>query len=208
MSFGSKGATAGSPWLGGLSGLDGVGVFFRLGLGPLSALGSEGPDDLVACLDIRAADQVDAVGHGRKDPVDNRLAVLVLQAFERFRNGLGLTGKIDDEGRVIGRLAQNGRLTGKNGGRNKVAGNRAHLLAETGHLPRAHGQRGLGRNVAARRTRAAVVRTRSHPTMSTSSRSVFSISKRSSGMRRLWTAKGLTMAFLHQASSSGMPRSS
>ena len=53
-----------------------------------------------------------------------------------------------------------------------------------------------------------VVSTRSHPMMSTSSRSVRSMSKRSSAMRRRCTLTGVRITLRHQASSAGMPLSS
>ena len=150
-----EGLAGGFRRLGGLGGQNRFGLLLLCGLRALSALGAEGPDDFLAGLDVGTADEVDAVGHGCKDAVDDGLAVLVPEALKRFCNGLGLAGKIDDERRMIGRFTKHGRLARQNGGRDEVARDRPHLFAEARHLARTDGKRRFGRDVAARGARSA-----------------------------------------------------
>lgn len=56
---------------------------------------------------------------------------------------------------MVGRLTKDAHLARKNGGRNEVPRNRAHLFAETRHFPRRDGKRRLGGHVASRRPRTA-----------------------------------------------------
>src|SRR5688572_7614250 len=58
--------------------------------GPDRGLGAKRPDDRLVSLDVRPADQVDAIGHGGEDAVDDGLAAFVPDAFERFADRLGL----------------------------------------------------------------------------------------------------------------------
>ena len=120
------------------------------------ALGTESSDDLFICFNVGAADQIDAVGNGCKNAVDGSVAVPVLQAFERFRNGFGLPGEIENQRGMVRRFAQHPDLTRKNRGRNKVSGNGAHLFAEARHLARRNRKRRLGRHVAAGRCRRSL----------------------------------------------------
>ena len=85
------------------------------------------------------ADQVDAIGNRRK------------HAVERFLDRLGLTGKIEDQ-RVA---AHDADLPRQDRRGHVLQAHLPHLLAEAGqHLVR-DGERGLGRDVARCRTRAA-----------------------------------------------------
>src|SRR4051812_34395037 len=71
-------------------------VFFRSFL-PHGRLGSECLDDFVVRLDVRAADQVDAIRHRGEDAGNDGLARRVLQAFERLADGLRLSRQVDDQ---------------------------------------------------------------------------------------------------------------
>ena len=84
------------------------------------ALRPESLDDRFIRFNVGAADQVDAVGNGRKNAVDRGVPFLVLKAFKRFRNGLGLSGKIENQRSVVRRFAQHPNLTRENRGRDKV----------------------------------------------------------------------------------------
>src|SRR5258705_3917921 len=66
-------------------------------LRPDGRLRAEGLHHVLAGLDVRPADQVDAIGDGGKDAGDDGLAVLVLQAFERLADRLGLAWQVDDD---------------------------------------------------------------------------------------------------------------
>src|SRR5690606_18364748 len=73
-------------------------------------LGPEGLHDPLMRFDIRAADKVDAIWHGREYAWNQLGAVGIFQALERFFDGLGLARKIDDQGGMIGSLANNRHL--------------------------------------------------------------------------------------------------
>src|SRR5499427_4089290 len=66
-------------------------------LRPDRRLGAESLDHVLARLDIRTADQVDAIRHGGKDAVNLLRAVLVFQALECFPDRFRLAGQVDDE---------------------------------------------------------------------------------------------------------------
>src|SRR5438105_8439660 len=106
---------------------------------------------LRARLDVRAADEIDAVRDGGEDPGDDRLAVRGLEALERLADRFRLPGKIQDQ-----RVAADHRdLAREDRRRHEFQADAAHLLAESGHLAIGHGERRLGRDVARRGARAA-----------------------------------------------------
>src|SRR5258708_38314878 len=113
-------------------------------------LGAEGLADGVVGLDVRPADQVDAVRDRGKDAVHDLPAVRVLQAFERLANGFRLAGEIDDQ-----RLAaDHAGLARQDRGRHEVQADLAHLFAETGHFAIRHRQGGFRGDVARRGSEA------------------------------------------------------
>ena len=101
------------------------------------------------------ADQIDAVGNRGKNAGNDHLPVFIPKAPEGLRDGLRLTGQIDDEGRVIRYFTKRADLARKNRGRDEFKRDRPHLLAEPGELAGRHGERGFRRHVAARGARAA-----------------------------------------------------
>src|SRR6266849_1208358 len=109
-------------------------------------LRSEGLHHLFAGLDIGPADQVDAVGGCGKNAGDERLAILVLQAFERFADRLRLAGQVDDQRT----LAYHRDLPRKDRRGHELEADPAHLLAEARHDLVRDGERRLGRDVAGR----------------------------------------------------------
>ena len=129
-------------------------VLFRF-LGLHGVLRTEGLRDRLVRLDVGAADQVDAVGDGREDAVDDGLAVLVTQAFERLGDRLGTAGQVDDERGMVGRFAKDCDLAREDRRRDEVPRDRAHLFAEARHLARGDSKRRLGRHVAASGPRSA-----------------------------------------------------
>src|SRR5882672_3700412 len=114
-------------------------------------LGTEGLDHLFTRLDVRPADEIDAIGNGREDARDEGFAVLVLEAFERFADRLGLARQVDDQRA----LAHHRDLPREDRGGNELEADPAHLLAESRHGLVCDRQRRLGRNVAGRGPRAA-----------------------------------------------------
>ena len=63
-------------------------------LRPDRRLGPEDLDDFFVGLDVRAADEVDAVGHRGEYSRHNLPALLVLEAFEGFLDRPGLAGQV------------------------------------------------------------------------------------------------------------------
>src|SRR5882672_5726653 len=108
--------------------------------------GAESPDHLIARLDVRSADEIDAIGNGREDAGDEGLAVLVLKAFEGFADRLGLARQIDDQRS----FAHHRDLPREDRGGNELEADPAHLLAEARHRPVCDCERRLGRHVAGR----------------------------------------------------------
>ena len=53
-----------------------------------------------ARIEVGAADQVNAVRHGRKNAGHHLLALRVLEALQCFGNGFGLTRQVDDQALV------------------------------------------------------------------------------------------------------------
>src|SRR5688572_18726973 len=107
--------------------------------------------DCFVRLDIRPADQVDAIGHGGEDAVDDGLAALVLDAFQSFPDRLRLAGQVEDQ-----RFStDHAHLPRENRGRHELEADLAHLLAEAGHDFVRHRERRFRRDVARRRPGAA-----------------------------------------------------
>src|SRR5262245_64029483 len=63
-------------------------------------------------LDVRPADEVDAVGHRREDPLRDGFAGRVLRALEGLADRFRLAGQVDDQRA----LADHRDLAGKDGG--------------------------------------------------------------------------------------------
>jgi hypothetical protein len=53
---------------------------------PCCCFGAEGLANVVASFDVRAANQINAIGHGCKNTVNHRLTISCFQAFEGLRN--------------------------------------------------------------------------------------------------------------------------
>ncbi len=119
--------------------------------GRTADLGRKPLHTLVVGFEVGAADQVDAVGHGGEDAVDLLRAIGIFQAFQRFGDGFGLAGQVDDQALV----ADHGHLARQDGGGHKGQADLAHLLAEARHFLVGHGQGGLGRDIAQGRAGAA-----------------------------------------------------
>src|SRR5690349_23693022 len=85
--------------------------------------------DCFVSLDVRSADEVDAVRHRGEDAVDDGLAVFVFNAFERFLDRLRLPGKVENQ-RFS---ADHADLPRENRGRHEFKADLPHLLAETRH---------------------------------------------------------------------------
>src|SRR5215470_5216663 len=110
-----------------------------------SALGAHGTlrtkrlADRLVRFDVRAADEIDAIGDGGED------------AVQRFLDRLGLSRQIENQCAP----SNHADLTRENRGRYIFEADLAHLLAEAReHLVR-DGERRFGRHVARRRTGAA-----------------------------------------------------
>ena len=96
-------------------------------------------------LDVRPADQVDAVGHGGEDARNLR------QPLQRLADRFRLSGQIDDQRA----LADHRHLAGEDRGGHELQADGAHLLAEAGHHLVGDRERRLGRDVARRGSGAA-----------------------------------------------------
>ena len=94
-------------------------------------------------MQIRPTYQIDAIGHRREDAVHHGLAGIVLQAFQRFLDGLGLAGKFDDQ-RLF---ADDGDLPRQYGGGHEFQTHLPHLFAKARHFLVRDRQRGLGGDV-------------------------------------------------------------
>src|ERR1051326_4696043 len=90
---------------------------------PLRGFRPEGLHYGLVRLDVGAADEVDAIGHGGED------ARYLGQALQRFADRFGLTGQVDDEAA----LPHDGHLPREDRGRDELQADGAHLLAEPGH---------------------------------------------------------------------------
>src|SRR5690606_11893715 len=72
--------------------------FYGLSLArSLRRFGTERLDHRVVRFDVRAADEIDAIGHRREDAVDEQIAVGIAGAFQRFADCLGLARQIEDQ---------------------------------------------------------------------------------------------------------------
>lgn len=122
------------------------------------------------------ADQIDAVGNRGKNAGNDHLPVFIPKAPEGLRDGLRLTGQIDDEGRVIRYFTKRADL----GAKEIAVGTNLSEIARIcspnpGSSRGRHGERGFRRHVAARGARAAGRENEVAFSSSTSSVSVFSI---------------------------------
>src|SRR5215831_9581392 len=120
-------------------------------LGSLRGLRPECLHDRFASLDVRAADQVDAIRDGGKDSRHEGLAAVAFHALERLADRLRLPGQIDDERA----LPDHGDLTRQDRRRHEPQAHLSHLLAEPRHHLVRDGERRLRRDVARGRTGSA-----------------------------------------------------
>src|SRR5688500_16045312 len=114
------------------------------GRGSDGGFGAEGLDDFLAGFEVRAANQVDAVGHRREDAGHHGLALGRLQALERLADRLRLPRQVEDERR----LADPRDLAREDRGRHELEADAPHLLTEARHLAVADRERRLGCHVA------------------------------------------------------------
>ena len=119
--------------------------------GRIADFGAEGLDHFVARLEVGAADEVDAVGHGGEDARDIGLPSASFRPSSVSRIDFGWPGQVEDQRAA----ADHGDLARQDRGRHELQADAAHLLAEARHLAIGHGERGLGRHVARRRAGAA-----------------------------------------------------
>src|SRR5262245_39883875 len=120
-------------------------------LGTLRGLRPECLHDRLASLDVRAADQVDAIRDRGEDARHEGLAAVALHALERLADRLRLSGQVDDERA----LPDDRNLAREDRGRHEPQAHLPHLLAEPRHHLVRDGERRLRRHVARRRAGAA-----------------------------------------------------
>src|SRR5690606_14093166 len=84
-----------------------------------------------------------------KHPRHHHLAVFIAKALERFTNGLGLPGQVDDEGGMPLDFSQDCHLTRQDGSRDKSQTHLAQLLAKARHFPRCYSEWRFGSDVTA-----------------------------------------------------------